>query len=140
MGWISNCLSCDQAGSHRFAIKRQGPRAVEEVLEMQAFCTMLLVCCLLSLGAGSAAAQADHDTKDRKLITRVEPEYPETLLRLYIGGIVRLEVTISARGDVENDTLLGGEPHTWTVCHGSREEVEIYSCLIPHSHSGSNYI
>ena len=71
---------------------------------------MLQVFCLLSLGAGSAAAQAEHDTKDRKLITRVEPEYPETLQRLYIGGIVRLEVTISAKGNVENDTLLGGNP------------------------------
>ena len=33
MGWISNCLSCDQAGSHQFAIERQSPRPVEEVLD-----------------------------------------------------------------------------------------------------------
>jgi TonB family protein len=77
---------------------------------MKAFCTTLLVCCLLSIGAGSAAAQADHGTTDRKLITRVEPDYPETLQRLYIGGIVRLEVTISAKGHVENASLLGGDP------------------------------
>jgi TonB family protein len=77
---------------------------------MKAFCTTLLVCCLLSFAAGSAAAQADHDTSDRKLLTRVEPNYPETLQRLYIGGIVRLELTISGKGNVENAILLGGNP------------------------------
>jgi TonB family protein len=77
---------------------------------MKAFCTTLLVWGLLSFGAGSAAAQADHATNDRKLITRVEPDYPETLQRLYIGGIARLEVTISAKGNVENASLLGGDP------------------------------
>jgi len=55
-------------------------------------------------------AVADPATSDRKLITRVEPEYPETLHRLYIGGIVRLEVTISPKGNVESATLLGGNP------------------------------
>jgi TonB family protein len=77
---------------------------------MKAFCAMLLVCCCLSVGARSAAAQADHDTSERKLITRLEPEYPETLQRLYIGGSVRLEVTISAKGNVEKAILLGGSP------------------------------
>jgi outer membrane biosynthesis protein TonB len=46
----------------------------------------------------------------RRLITRVEPEYPETLKRLSIGGIVRLQVTIAAKANVENVVLLGGNP------------------------------
>jgi TonB family protein len=46
----------------------------------------------------------------RKLITRVEPDYPETLKRLSIGGVVRLQVTIAAKGNVENVELLGGNP------------------------------
>jgi TonB family protein len=65
---------------------------------------------VLSSGARPASAQAEHDTSDRKLITRVEADYPETLQRLYIGGIVRLQVTISAKGNVENASLLGGSP------------------------------
>jgi TonB family protein len=47
---------------------------------------------------------------ERKLITRVEPEYPETLKRLNIGGTVRLQVTISPKGYVEDVHLLGGNP------------------------------
>ena len=47
---------------------------------------------------------------ERRLITRVEPQYPETLKRLNIGGIVRLQVTIAAKGNVEKVELLGGNP------------------------------
>ena len=50
------------------------------------------------------------DSAQRTLITRVEPEYPETLKRLNIGGTVRLRVTISAKGNVEEVQLLGGNP------------------------------
>jgi TonB family protein len=46
----------------------------------------------------------------RKLLVRVEPEYPETLKRLLIGGTVRLSVTVSANGAVENAQELGGNP------------------------------
>jgi TonB family protein len=51
----------------------------------------------------------DNDT-ERKLITRVEPDYPETLKHLKIGGTVRLRISISAKGNVENVVLLGGNP------------------------------
>jgi TonB family protein len=47
---------------------------------------------------------------ERKLITRVEPDYPEPLLRLHIGGTVRLRISISPKGNVENVDLLGGNP------------------------------
>lgn len=45
---------------------------------------------------------------ERPLVSRVEPEYPETLQRLQIGGTVRLSVTISARGYVDSVQLIGG--------------------------------
>ena len=44
------------------------------------------------------------------LITRVEPEYLETLKRLNIGGTARLRVSISAKGNVEGVEVLGGKP------------------------------
>src|ERR1035438_821898 len=47
---------------------------------------------------------------ERKLITRVEPDYPETLKLLKIGGTVRLRVSISAKGIVDKVELLGGNP------------------------------
>ena len=57
------------------------------------------------------AAQAhDQTTVERKVVTRVEPEYPETLKRLYIGGVVRVEAVVSPTGAVESTQLLGGSP------------------------------
>ena len=50
------------------------------------------------------------NSSNRKMMIRVEPEYPDTLKRLGIGGTVRLRVTISAKGNVENVELLGGNP------------------------------
>jgi len=47
---------------------------------------------------------------ERQLVTRVEPEYPETLKRLLIGGTVRLIVTISPGGNVAGVQLVGGNP------------------------------
>jgi TonB family protein len=53
---------------------------------------------------------SDGHSVERRLLTRVEPEYPETLQRLQIGGVVRLSVTISPKGTVEKVALLGGNP------------------------------
>ena len=64
-------------------------------------------------GAAGVKTLAIGDTRssaERKLITRVEPDYPETLKRLNIGGTVRLRVSISAKGNVEDVELLGGNP------------------------------
>jgi protein TonB len=62
-------------------------------------------------GASLIAAQIQETSStERKLITRVEPEYPETLKRLYIGGIVRVEVEVEPSGVVKSTKLLGGSP------------------------------
>jgi len=47
---------------------------------------------------------------ERKVVLRIEPDYPQTLKQLKIGGTVRLRVSISARGNVEEVALLGGNP------------------------------
>jgi TonB family protein len=46
----------------------------------------------------------------RMLITRVEPKYPLILQEHAIGGMVRMQVSISAKGNVEDVSLLGGDP------------------------------
>jgi TonB family protein len=61
-------------------------------------------------GVKTLAIARAGNSDQRRLIIRVEPEYPETLKRLNIGGLVRLRVTISAKGNVEDAELLGGNP------------------------------
>ncbi len=61
-------------------------------------------------GVKTLAIAETGNASERKLVSRVQPEYPETLNRLNIGGTVRLQVTISAKGAVENVDVLGGNP------------------------------
>jgi TonB family protein len=68
---------------------------------------LCLFACALSVPLFS---QSEDGASDRKVITRVEPKYPPTLERLYIGGVVRLQVDVAANGTVESAQLLGGNP------------------------------
>jgi len=56
------------------------------------------------------AVYAQVEKSDRKLIHRVEPEYPPDLKQMGIGGYVRIEATISPAGNVESVILIGGNP------------------------------
>jgi TonB family protein len=78
-------------------------------------CRTLIAIFLLGMSvlvsAVPLAAQArDENSSDRRLVTRIEPEYPEALKRLYIGGVVRLEVLVAPNGVVKSTKLLGGSP------------------------------
>jgi TonB family protein len=69
-----------------------------------------LLACLIACVSLPLPAQSDEGAGERKVVTRVEPKYPVTLERLYIGGVVRLQVDIAANGTVEGAQLLGGNP------------------------------
>src|SRR5216110_793507 len=73
--------------------------------------TALMVAVVLCAGAKHVASQTrETNASERKVVTRVEPEYPETLKRLYIGGVVRVEVVVGANGAVQTAELVGGNP------------------------------
>lgn len=47
---------------------------------------------------------------DRKVVKKVEAQYPAILKKRGIGGTVRLRVTIKADGSVKDIEILGGNP------------------------------
>ena len=71
---------------------------------------------ILTVGVGVPVSssftwsQQDPNANDRKLVTRIEPQYPATLERLYIGGVVRLKVVVAPNGTVQSTELIGGNP------------------------------
>jgi protein TonB len=47
---------------------------------------------------------------DRKLESRVSPNYPELAKKTHIHGIVRIEAVVRANGSVKSTRVLGGNP------------------------------
>ncbi|HEY2118936.1 MAG TPA: energy transducer TonB [Candidatus Acidoferrum sp.] len=78
--------------------------------------TNLSLCLLFSFAilsfsfTPSSPAQQQDSKVDRKLITRIEPDYPPVLRMRQIGGTVRLEIIITPKGIVESAKVLGGNP------------------------------
>lgn len=66
----------------------------------------ILVCGLL-LAAGFAVL---GQNQDRKIIKKVNPEYPALLKEKRIFGIVKLNVAIRPDGSVKDVSILGGNP------------------------------
>lgn len=100
---------------------------------------LILSCARFTTPAYGQAAPAE-----RTLITRVEPEYPDTLKRLYIGGTVRVEAVVAADGTVESTQLIGGNPilgqtamraiKQWKYARGKAKETVIVKLdFDPHS-------
>jgi TonB family protein len=70
----------------------------------------LLAALFSSLAKAEFPQEKDHSSSEKRVVNRIEPEYPETLKRLYIGGIVRIQVTVDPSGRVASTELLGGSP------------------------------
>jgi len=56
----------------------------------------------------ASAQKAEKFT--RKLVYRENPAYPIELRHAHIGGVVRLEIVISARGTIDSIAPVGGNP------------------------------
>jgi TonB family protein len=72
---------------------------------------MLLACLSILAPTITPRLHAQEVKKpSRKLVYKVEPEYPWDLRRAYIGGTVRLDLVISPRGTVDSVLIAGGNP------------------------------
>jgi TonB family protein len=66
-----------------------------------------LICILL---ATRSHAQAGSDQRGRKLLYKVDPDYPWDLKRAHIGGVVRMVVIVNPHGSVDSISVIGGNP------------------------------
>jgi TonB family protein len=84
-----------------------------------------------------------QNAPERKVVNRVEPEYPDTLKRLYIGGVVRVEIVVGSNGNVQTTELLGGNPilgqsamkalKQWRYEAGTKEKMIVQMEFDPHN-------
>src|ERR1700721_1467538 len=80
---------------------------------------------------------------DRKIVKKVEAQYPSILKRRGIGGTVRLKVSIHADGSVKDVEVLGGNPaladaaekavRQWKFAPGGESTVTVAVTFDPNS-------
>jgi TonB family protein len=92
--------------SQRSAEVRRAPGAPRNASGLRGW--LAYVVCTCALVTGLWAQKTEKFT--RKLIYRENPGYPLTLREAHIGGVVRLEILISAKGTVDQISPLGGNP------------------------------
>jgi len=57
-----------------------------------------------------AQQESAREEGSRKVITRVEPIYPDLARRMKITGSVKVQLTVAPNGTVKETTVLGGHP------------------------------
>jgi TonB family protein len=92
-------------------VPRNEMRVERKLSRRKALVWVALACAALGFFCVVTPLRAQDESKsDRKLITRVEPDYPPVLRMRQIGGTVRLQIDITPAGKVENPKVLGGNP------------------------------
>jgi TonB family protein len=71
---------------------------------------LLLTLALLLLPSVAAWCQQDQTDSNRKVVSRVEPEYPHLARTMNITGVVRLEALVAGSGTVKMVQIKGGHP------------------------------
>jgi TonB family protein len=52
--------------------------------------------------------QAEH--AERKILTKVDPVYPDLAKRMHLGGVVKVEAVVLPNGNVKSTRVVGGNP------------------------------
>ena len=73
---------------------------------------LLLAVAFIALTTGLATAQnaSSSANSDRKVSTRVAPNYPDLAKRMHMRGVVRIEAVVRPNGSVKATRVLGGNP------------------------------
>lgn len=107
---------------------------------MRKWCALVLVLALsyISHPASLAWGQQSSIESNRKLVRRVEPQYPLPAKRMNLGGTVKVVAVVAADGSVTKVEPVGGSPilvdaaetavSQWKFAPGgeSKETVEIH--------------
>ncbi len=103
-------------------------------------CAATCGCLLFGLLTLTPARAQDND---RKILKKVEAQYPPILKRMRIGGTARLRVAIHADGTVKDVEVIGGNPaladsaekavRQWRFAPGAESTITVAITFDPNS-------
>jgi TonB family protein len=100
-------LACSTFALRHFAVNRKRNSANPLSRRRGYGILFLTLICILSAVFPPLRAQAGSD---RKVLVKVQPRYPEYLRIHEIGGIVKLTVEVTPKGNVKSVSPVGGNP------------------------------
>ena len=72
---------------------------------------LLIVAIALSAASFAEGSGPQQDAqRERRVVSKIVPSYPEVAKRNRIGGVVRLEVVVGKDGRVKSAKVIGGSP------------------------------
>jgi TonB family protein len=69
-----------------------------------------VILCLAASAIAPAQNSSAATSSDRKVMTRVAPDYPELARRMRIQGVVKVEAVVRPNGTVKSTRVVGGNP------------------------------
>jgi TonB family protein len=77
--------------------------------------TLLITVALMAVTTGlatsqSSSASSERAAADRKVASRIAPNYPDLAKKMHIHGAVRVEAVVRPNGSVKSTRVLGGNP------------------------------
>jgi len=72
--------------------------------------TFLAVVAIIGMALVPGQRVCAQPHPDRRVITKIAPDYPELAKRMHIQGAVKLEVGVKADGAVKSTRVIGGNP------------------------------
>jgi TonB family protein len=70
----------------------------------------LIAIALVSFAGLAIAQSSTASGSERKVNSRVAPNYPELAKKMHIQGIVKIEAVVRPNGSVKSTRVLGGNP------------------------------
>jgi len=70
----------------------------------------LLLCGSLLAGSSYSRAQEEKPEAERKVVSRVMPEYPALARTMHLSGVVKVEAVVASNGSVKSVAIKGGHP------------------------------
>src|SRR5215475_11131113 len=89
----------------RLAIQVNGRGSMKTSTSKRRLAQLICLVAVFGIGTGVVIAQQENE---RKVLKKVEPEYPSVLRDKGIGGTVRLRVIVKADGTVKDVQTVGG--------------------------------
>jgi TonB family protein len=74
-----------------------------------AVCVFIALSLVISFFPSFSVAQ-EHPEATRKIVSKVDPVYPELASRMQIHGTVKVEAVVAPNGRVKSTQVIGGSP------------------------------